>query len=100
MNKNVKKGLFVLLWFFLGILIAAFGRYIAVINVGEYGWADSFPVWIGGAIIGSAAAVVLLIIDGFLLRKKIENKLVLNVVRLALLIGLIKLITVLHEATF
>ena len=75
--KNKKYNiLYGFTWFVLSVALAILLQYIKQTKGGNYNWADSFPVWIGGVIKGSISGFVFLTIE-FLIFKKIKiNKIV------------------------
>jgi len=63
-------------WFVLSVAIAILFQYLKQTKDGGYNWADSFPVWIGGAIKGSVSAIIFLVVDYVKLRKLTLNKVI------------------------
>jgi len=63
-------------WFILSIFLAILLQYLKQTKDGNYNWADSFPVWIGGAVKGAISAIVFLILYYLILRNININKIV------------------------
>ena len=75
--KNKRQNiLWISSWFILSIFLAILLQYLKQTKDGIYSWADSFPVWIGGAVKGAISAIVFLILYYLILRNININKIV------------------------
>jgi len=80
-------------WFILSIFLAILLQYLKQTKDGNYSWADSFPVWIGGSIKGAISAIVFLILDYLILRNLNINTIVKLLIRCFALLLIIFLVS-------
>ncbi len=97
MKKYIKEIAINLSWVIISILLAVLYRYGLIINKGNYGWAESFYVWIGGFYVGLIAAVLLIILNYIYIQKKIKNIIGAYIVKILLVISFIITTVYIHE---
>ncbi len=102
-----KNSIWILSWTLVNILFSMIHQYILTLpsssskNYGPlWGWGDSIAVLVAGPILGLQGAILFLLIDYFTFRSKINNKYVLLVSRLILVILIVLLISFIEKKYF
>lgn len=100
MAKYKKNIIWGISWTIINIILSILNQRLKYSFPREYGWGADIQIWIGGIIMGLEGAICFLLIDYFLLKRKIKNLYVLLGLRIVLIILIILTISFIQKKFF